>query len=76
LLESFPYTLRSAVWFWVANNCYAAADGGIEDTHIDAVTKIVNAGELVNHQKGAYKDRLNPVECRRKYTKLAYDAFK
>ena len=76
LLESFPYTLRSAVWFWLKNKCYAAADGGIEDTYIDAVTKIVNAGELVNHQKGAYKGRLNPVECRRKYTKLAYDAFK
>ncbi len=69
-------TLRLAVWFWLENKCYTAADGGIEDAHIDAVTKIVNAGELVNHQKGAYKEHANPVENRRKYTKLAYYAFK
>ncbi|HLO62617.1 MAG TPA: hypothetical protein VK165_06590 [Azonexus sp.] len=75
LVCKMPYAVRSAVVFWIANSCWQAADGGISDSAIDAVTKIVNAGELANHNAGKYTDNNNPVICRRSYTKLAYAAF-
>lgn len=51
-----PYALRSAVSFWVTKKCYVEADKGITDAAIDAVTKIVNSGEITLNQQGAYKD--------------------
>lgn len=76
LVAKMPYALRSAVSFWVTNKCFVEADKGISDTAIDAVTKIVNSGEIVLNQKGAYKDpNKNPVLLRRQYVKLAYAAL-
>jgi predicted chitinase len=46
LLVQMPYAIRSAVWFWVSNECMKKADGGIRDSDVDAVTAIVNRGEL------------------------------
>ncbi len=71
-----PYALRSAVSFWVTKKCYVEADKGITDAAIDAVTKIVNSGEITLNQQGTYKDpKANPVLLRRQYVKLAYAAL-
>lgn len=75
LVAEFPYTVRSAVAFWLANKCWDAADKGINDAAIDEVTTIVNSGEIRNHNIGAYAKDNNPVLNRRNYTKLAYSAF-
>lgn len=75
LVAIFPYTLRSAVYFWVDNFCWKYADGGINDASIDAVTKIVNSGEIANHMKGKYKPHEDSVLLRRINVKLAYAAF-
>lgn len=75
-LSKMPYALRSAIFFWVDNECYTQADNGITDATIDAVTKIVNSGEITMNQQGAYKDpKANPVLLRRQYVKLAYAAL-
>lgn len=75
LVGRFPYTLRSAVYFWVDNDCWKAADSGVTNEAIDAVTKIVNSGEIANHKKGKYKPYEDPVLLRRTFVKLAYAAF-
>lgn len=76
LLLKMPYALRSAIFFWVDNECYTQADNGITDAAIDAVTKIVNSGEIAMYQHGAYNDpKANPVLLRRQYVKLAYAAL-
>jgi predicted chitinase len=75
LVSQFPFTLRSSVHFWVENDCWLVADRGVSDEAIDAVTKIVNSGEIKNHKKGAYKPQDDPVLLRRKYVKLSYAAF-
>lgn len=75
LVAEFPYTVRSAVVFWLKNECWKAADTGMNDAAIDAVTKIVNSGEIKKHQMGKYPANNNPVINRRNYAKLAYAAF-
>lgn len=77
LVAQMPYNLRSAVFFWLNKNCWKKADGGMNDAAIDAVTKIVNGGEIKKNNAGAYnKDpKNNPVLLRRKFAKLAYAAF-
>lgn len=75
LVAEFPYTLRSAVYFWIQNGCWNAADKGITDSAIDEVTRTVNPGEIKNHNKGKYDVSSDPVLLRRQYTKLAYAAF-
>jgi len=76
LIAKMPYTLRSAVSYWVGNNCFIEADKGITDAAIDAVTKIINSGEIKKHLSGAYNQPgENPVLLRRQYVKLAYAAF-
>jgi putative chitinase len=72
-VSEMPYNVRSAVVFWVYNNCWQAADGGMNDSAIDAVTHIVNAGELSAYKKKPTTD--SPVVNRRTYAKLAYAAF-
>jgi predicted chitinase len=72
-VSEMPYAIRSAVVFWVYKHCWQAADGGINDNAIDAVTHIVNPGELAAYNKHPTAD--SPVLNRRKYTKLAYAAF-
>lgn len=75
LVGQLPYSIRSAVSFWLSNKCWSAADNGVNDDAIDAVTKIVNSGEIRNHMAGKYAKSSNPVINRRTYTKLAYSAF-
>ncbi|MDR3566378.1 MAG: hypothetical protein P4N59_33810 [Negativicutes bacterium] len=75
LVSQMPYSIRSAVYFWVNKQCYVAADAGITDAAIDAVTKIINAGEINNHNAGAYDENKDPVLKRRENAKLAYAAF-
>ena len=75
LVAQFPYSVRSAVVFWLKSECWKAADGGINDAAIDAVTKIVNSGEIKNHVAGKYKPDSNPVINRRAFVNLAYAAF-
>lgn len=75
LVAQFPYTLRSAVYFWLSTGCWRAADGGINEVSIDAVTSIVNSGEVKNHKSGKYKPHEDPVLLRRAYVRLAYAAF-
>ena len=75
LVAQFPYTVRSAVVFWLNNECWKAADQGMIDTAIDAVTKIVNSGEINRHLAGKYPAGKNPVLNRRTYVKLSYSAF-
>jgi predicted chitinase len=72
-VSEMPYAIRSAVVFWVYKHCWQAADGGINDNAIDAVTHIVNPGELAAYNKHPTTD--SPVLNRRKYTRLAYAAF-
>lgn len=74
-LEQMPYALRSAVSFWITRKCYIEADNGVNDVVIDAVTNIVNSGEIVKHKKGEFDPNENPVLRRRKYVKLAYAAL-
>lgn len=75
LLEKMPYNLRSAVAFWLDKGCWKKADGGINDEAIDAVTQIINAGEVRKHVAGKYKAEENPVLKRREYVRLAYAAL-
>lgn len=75
LVAQYPYSVRSAVAFWLKNECWKAADKGMNDAAIDAVTKIVNSGEINKHKAGKYKPAENPVLNRRKYVYLAYAAF-
>ena len=54
--------MRSAVWFWENRGCVHAADKGMENTQVDAVSQIVNSGETGD-------PRIN----RRTYAKKAFD---
>ena len=45
LVIQLPYSVRSAVWFWVSQSCVRAADKGMGDAQVDAVSHIVNSGE-------------------------------
>lgn len=68
LIMQFPYSLRSAVWFWLyhpskEHSCALLADKGVTDAAINTVTKIINAG-------------MDGAQERCKYVKLAYAAFK
>lgn len=74
-VAQFPYSVRAAVAFWLKNDCWKAADKGMNDAAIDAVTKIVNSGEINKHKAGKYKPQENPVLHRRTYVYLAYAAF-
>lgn len=72
-VSEMPYAIRSAVVFWVYKHCWQAADAGMNDAAIDAVTHIVNSGELAAYNKHPTTD--SPVLNRRKFAKLAYAAF-
>lgn len=74
LLVDFPYSLRSAVWFWLANECMKPADQGIAENNVDRVTAKVNSGELGRRNAdGTYSPaRDSPALNRRKYAKDAH----
>lgn len=42
LLEAFPYTLRSAICFWVDHGLAQLADAGNSDDAVDKITAVVN----------------------------------
>lgn len=63
LMESFPYTVRSAVAFWMMSGLDKVADKGDKPENVDAVTSIVDNGT------STYADR------RKNFTE-AYNAFK
>jgi putative chitinase len=76
VVKDLPYSLRSAIWFWLANGCATLADKGISDADIDSVSYKVNPGELKkSHDGGFTVGEKSPAKQRRIYTKLAYAAF-
>lgn len=82
LVQQMPDMVRSAVWFWLRNECWKQADkdsskGAVSDEVIDAITRIVNAGEIRKHMVGQYPndERKNPVLKRRSNVKLAFRYF-
>lgn len=75
LVAEFPYSVRSAVAFWLKKKCWMEADNGVNDAAIDAITKVVNSGEIKKHLKGKYPANNDPVVNRRKFVYLAYSAF-
>ncbi len=82
LVQLMPDMVRSAVWFWLRKQCWKQADkdsgkGAVSDEVIDAITKIINAGEIRKHQAGQYPndEGKNPVLKRRSNVKLAFRYF-
>lgn len=63
LLETFPYTLRSAICFWVGHKLATIADGGSTGEDVDKITAVIN------------KDTDSYAERRSNFT-TANDAFK
>ncbi len=63
LVAQFPYSVRSAVCFWIQNHLDALAERGGTDSDVDRITKVVNRA---TH---SYSDR-------RANFKMAYKAFK
>jgi len=43
-VASFPYSVRSAVCFWIQHGLPALADHGSSDLNVDAITAVVNKG--------------------------------
>ena len=74
LLLEMPYSLRSAVWFWIAKSCARRADVGVENSHIDSITLLVNPGELGNPSAdGTYSIGADSsAQKRRNYTQNTY----
>lgn len=54
-LGVWPYNLRSEVSFWIEKKCYVLADNGVEDKDVDAVTNVINPGEINKNKKGNIK---------------------
>ena len=82
LIQQMPDMVRSAMWFWLCNECWKQADkdsgkGAVSDEVIDAITKIINPGEIRKHQSGQYpnEEKKNPVLKRRSNVKLAFRYF-
>jgi putative chitinase len=63
LMKDFPYSVRSAVCFWIMKGLPKVADRGDTKADVDAVTQIVNKNT-------------DSYAQRRQYFRLAYDAFK
>jgi predicted chitinase len=77
LLIQTKYGIRSAVWFWASNKCMKPADQGISDACIDAVTAIVNRGELGKpNSDGSFTlTSTTPAFDRRMYANSAFFIF-
>jgi predicted chitinase len=46
LIVKFPYSIRSAAWFWLRYNVYEAADKGATPDDVAKVTLVVNGGSM------------------------------
>ena len=42
LMEKFPYTVRSAVCYWIENKLDKLADKGDKPENVDAITAVIN----------------------------------
>lgn len=62
-MAEFPYSLRSAICFWLQHNLHKPADRGLSANDVDRITRVVNAATK------SYAER-------RAHFKVAYDAFK
>ena len=62
-MEDFPYTIRSAVCFWIKHGLQDLADKGEAGENVDSITKVIN-----KHTKS--------YDHRRANFKMANDAFK
>ena len=41
-LKEFPYTVRSAVWYWINRKLYEKADAGNNNAAVDSITAVIN----------------------------------
>lgn len=62
-MAEFPYSVRSAVCFWIMNGLDKLAERGSSDKDVNAIT------EIMNKYTKSY-------DARREYFKTAHDAFK
>lgn len=63
LVQEFPYTIRSAVCFWIQHALHQKADAGSTMKDVDRITNVINPGT-------------KSVEERRQNFTLAFDAFR
>lgn len=63
LMAEFPYTIRSAVCFWISHGLHKLADKGSQDADVNRIT------EVINKHTDSYGER-------RSNFKVAYNAFK
>lgn len=63
IIIEFPYSVRSAAWFWLKYKVYEVADLGATPIHVEKVTIRVNGG-------------LKGIIERKKAFEVAYPAFK
>jgi predicted chitinase len=62
LLETPRYAVRSALWFWHANDLFSLADAGINSAAADSITAIINRGTDSYGQRWENVRRLNETE--------------
>jgi putative chitinase len=62
LIAQFPYTVRSAVCYWLLNNLETLADCGGSDADVDRITAVINL-------------KTDSYELRRRYFGVAYEVF-
>jgi putative chitinase len=55
LIVKFPYSIRSAIWFWRKFNVYELADGGSQPTNVTKVSLRINGGSMgLKERKDAF----------------------
>lgn len=59
LIETAPYDLLSAAWFFTANNIWSICDKGVDETTVSAVTRKVNGGETNLAQRIIYTQQIH-----------------
>lgn len=62
LLGTPRYAVRSALWFWYANDLYSLADAGINRAAADSITEIINPGTDSYGQRWENARRLSESE--------------
>ena len=62
LLGTPRYAVRSALWFWHANNLFSLADAGINRAAADSITAIINRGTDSYRQRWENVRRLSESE--------------
>ncbi|PKP74493.1 MAG: hypothetical protein CVT84_08015 [Alphaproteobacteria bacterium HGW-Alphaproteobacteria-6] len=62
LLGTPRYAVRSALWFWHANDLFSLADAGINRVAADSITAVINPGTDSYGQRWENVRRLNETE--------------